>query len=150
MEKIYNVQISFAGKLFEDDVFEMEIKVKAVDEEQAFLFALHYAKKYFPSAIALPEFAIIVSETVEKKTVKNMVIEAVNECCFVNTDGEWCSTRTPEEFKRFLEKEGFEVVDCFSRPGTTAIAITTDGYRIAWNGHCRKLTREEQKRYETV
>lgn len=58
---------------------------------------------------------------------------------FVNTDGEWCMTRTPEQFKAFLESEfWFEVVECKATAGSTAIAVTADGYVIAWNGYCGK------------
>lgn len=56
---------------------------------------------------------------------------------FVDTDGRWCLTTNAEEFKAFLEDTfGFTVVDCRPADGSTAIAITIEGYRIAWNGHC--------------
>lgn len=75
-------------------------------------------------------------------TTKQKIIEAATRReygGFVNTDGEWCMTRNPEEFKAFLEDEfGFEVVECKEAPGSTAIATTSDGYEIAWNGHCAK------------
>lgn len=72
-------------------------------------------------------------------TTKQKIIEAANRGDFVNTDGNWCMTRTPEEFKTFLEKEfGFEVVECKSIAGCTAIAVTADGYVIGWNGYCVK------------
>lgn len=58
---------------------------------------------------------------------------------FVCTDGEWCSTRTPEEFKEFIEKQGFEVMECKRTKESTAIAITKDGYKFAWNGYCGKV-----------
>lgn len=69
------------------------------------------------------------------------MIEAANEKYggFVCTDGEWCSTRTPEEFRAFIESQGFDVVKCISTLFSTAIAITADGYRFAWNGFCTKL-----------
>lgn len=77
-------------------------------------------------------------------TTKQKIIEAATRReygGFVNTDGEWCMTRSPKEFKAFLEKEfGFEVVECKEMAGSTAIAVTSDGYEIAWNGHCVKRT----------
>lgn len=75
-------------------------------------------------------------------TTKQKIIEAATRReygGFVNTDGEWCMTRSPKEFKEFLEKEfGFEVVECKEMAGSTAVATTSDGYVIAWNGHCGK------------
>ena len=61
---------------------------------------------------------------------------------YVNTDGEWCSATTPEKFKKFLEGIGFEVISCKETKYSTAIAITADGYRIAYNGHVSKATRQ--------
>lgn len=62
---------------------------------------------------------------------------------FVNTDGKWNSCRTPREFKNFLEKEfGFTVVKCYSTEYSTAIAETSDGYEISYNGHCKKIDAE--------
>lgn len=82
----------------------------------------------------------------EVYTTKEKIIERANEnYCgtyggFVNTDGAWCITRTPEQFKEMLEYFfGFEVIDCKSKPGCTAIATTKCGLEIAWNGYCRKL-----------
>lgn len=73
-------------------------------------------------------------------TTKQSIIAASNRCSYggyVNTDGAWCQTRNAEEFKAFLVKElGFSVTDCRETAASTAVAITTDGYRIAWNGHC--------------
>ena len=75
-------------------------------------------------------------------TTRQKIIEAATRDQFghfVNTDGEWCMTRSPKEFKAFLEKEfGFEVVECKEMAGSTAVATTSDGYVIAWNGHCSK------------
>lgn len=75
-------------------------------------------------------------------TTRQKIIEAATRDQFghfVNTDGKWCMTRNPEEFKAFLEDEfGFEVVECKEAPGSTAIAVTADGYVIAWNGYCGK------------
>lgn len=75
-------------------------------------------------------------------TTKQKIIEAATRReygGFVNTDGKWCMIRNPEEFKAFLEDEfGFEVVECKEAPGSTAIAVTADGYVIAWNGYCGK------------
>lgn len=62
---------------------------------------------------------------------------------FVNTDGDWCSCITPKQFKKFLEKEfGFTVVKCYSTEHSTAIAETSDGYEISYNGHCKKIDAE--------
>lgn len=81
-------------------------------------------------------------------TTRERIVEAANRKPaygdapggFVNTDGDWCATRTPEEFKAFLENNfGFEVTDCRSTAGSAAVATTACGLRIAWNGYCRKL-----------
>ena len=59
---------------------------------------------------------------------------------FVNTDGAWCMTRTPAQFKAFLENAfGFEVTECKTEKNSTAVAITADGLQIAWNGYCKKI-----------
>lgn len=75
-------------------------------------------------------------------TTKQKIIEVATRTKlggFVNTDGKWCMTRTPEQFKAFLEKEfGFEVVECKETAVSTAVAVTSDGYEIAWNGYCVK------------
>lgn len=75
-------------------------------------------------------------------TLREKMIEAANlektGGGFVSTDGEWCMTRTPEEFKAFIEKQGFEVVSCLETRESTAIALTKDGYKFAWNGNCTK------------
>ena len=75
-------------------------------------------------------------------TTRQNIIEAATRDQmghFVNTDGKWCMTRNPGEFKAFLEDEfGFEVVECKATAGSTAIAVTADGYVIAWNGYCGK------------
>lgn len=74
-------------------------------------------------------------------TTKEQIINAASKPYgeFVNTDGKWCMTRTPEQFKAFLENTfGFEVVECKSTNNSTAVAITADGLSIAWNGYCRK------------
>lgn len=75
-------------------------------------------------------------------TTRQKIIEAATRTelgGFVNTDGKWCMTRNPEQFKAFLEKEfGFEIVECKATSGSTAIAVTADGYVIAWNGYCAK------------
>ena len=75
-------------------------------------------------------------------TTKQKIIEAATRReygGFVNTDGEWCMTRSPKEFKEFLEKKfDFEVVECKEMAGSTAVATTSDGYVIAWNGYCSK------------
>lgn len=73
-------------------------------------------------------------------TTKEKVTEAANRAHggFVNTDGDWCMTRTPSEFRGFLAKLGFEVTECKETAESTAIAITAEGYKIAWNGYCRR------------
>lgn len=80
-------------------------------------------------------------------TTKEKIIEAANRkspysgCTggFVNTDGEWCMTRTPEQFREFLERVfGFMVTECKATCGSTAIATTACGLQIAWNGFCCK------------
>lgn len=55
---------------------------------------------------------------------------------FVNTDGEWCTCTTPEKFKAYLERLGFKVVKCYATAYSTAIAETSDGYKLAYNGNC--------------
>ena len=80
-------------------------------------------------------------------TTRQKIVEAANRIGwgghrggFVNTDGDWCLTRTPQEFKAFLEQAfGFKVVACKATAESTAIAVTADGYKIAWNGYCRTL-----------
>lgn len=72
-------------------------------------------------------------------TTKETIIERASEDHggFVNTDGAWCMTRTPQQFKEMLEHFfGFEVIDCKATAYSTAIATTKCGLSIAWNGHC--------------
>ena len=78
----------------------------------------------------------------EVYTTKEKIIERANENYggFVNTNGAWCLTRTPEQFKEMLEHFfGFEVIECKSTDRSSAIATTKCGLQIAWNGHCIKL-----------
>lgn len=79
---------------------------------------------------------------------KEQIIEAANRFSktwgikggYVNTDGAWCSTRNPEQFKKFLEETyGFTVIRCTSTDHCTALAVTACGLEIAWNGYCRKI-----------
>lgn len=76
-------------------------------------------------------------------TTKETIIETANQSeigGFVNTDGDWCMTRTPEQFKEMLESYfGFEVIECKETAHSTAIATTKCGLLIAWNGHCRTI-----------
>ena len=81
-------------------------------------------------------------------TTKEQITEAANHKSiysdhpgsFVYTDGEWCMTRNPAEFKAFLERRfGFSVIECKSTKYSTAVATTACGLEIAWNGFCRKL-----------
>lgn len=73
-------------------------------------------------------------------TNKDKIIKAANrttEGGFVNTDGAWCMTRNPEEFKSMLEYFfGFNVIECIKTKYSTAVATTECGLKIAWNGHC--------------
>lgn len=76
-------------------------------------------------------------------TTKEKIIETANENSmtggFVNTDGAWCMTRNPKEFKEMLEYFfGFKVIECSETISSTAIAITECGLKIAWNGHVSK------------
>ena len=73
-------------------------------------------------------------------TKKEKIIEVANRDCggFVNTDGAWCMTRTPQEFAEMLEHFfGFQIESCVERNGCSALATTKDGYLIAWNGYCK-------------
>lgn len=76
-------------------------------------------------------------------TTKERIIETANQPeigGFVNTDGDWCMTRTPEQFKEMLESYfGFEVIECKATAHSKAIAKTKCGLQIAWNGHCRTI-----------
>ena len=76
-------------------------------------------------------------------TTKERIIEAANRTDFggfVNTDGDWCMTRNPEQFKEMLKFYfGFEVIECKATAHSTAIATTKCGLQIAWNGHCRTI-----------
>lgn len=75
-------------------------------------------------------------------TTKEKIINTASETHggFVNTDGEWSMTSTPEQFKAFLEKSfGFVVTKCKSSNTSTAVAFTADGLQIAWNGYCKKM-----------
>lgn len=72
-------------------------------------------------------------------TAKEEIIETAKQQHggFVNTDGDWCGTRTPKQFKEMLEKNfGFKVIECYETDYSTAIAITQEGIKIAWNGYC--------------
>lgn len=76
-------------------------------------------------------------------TTKEKIIEAASKAHggFANTDGAWCMTNTPEQFKEFLEKTfGFEVVECKVTAYCAAVATTACGLSIAWNGYCSRLT----------
>lgn len=55
---------------------------------------------------------------------------------FVNTDGNWILSNTPEKFRAYLENMGFNVINCYETRFSTAIAETIDGYVIAYNGNC--------------
>lgn len=73
-------------------------------------------------------------------TTKEKIIESAkrDHGGFVCTDGAWCMTRTPKEFKEMLEYFfGFQIEKCEEKEGCSALATTKDGYIIAWNGYCR-------------
>ena len=74
-------------------------------------------------------------------TTKEMIITTANEQHggFVNTDGEWSAANDPTKFRRMLEKLGFTVIECKETYNSTAVAITEDGYRIAYNGYCTRV-----------
>lgn len=73
-------------------------------------------------------------------TTKEKIIEASKETDiggFVKTYGDWYLAQSPEQFKQMLEHYfGFDVIQCYSTPYSTAIAITKCGLKIGWNGHC--------------
>lgn len=78
-------------------------------------------------------------------TTKEKIYEAANRKNYygvsggyVNTDGAWSLIRTPEQFKKFLEDEfGFDIIRCNQWKGSTAVALTSSGLEISWNGFCR-------------
>lgn len=75
-------------------------------------------------------------------TTKEKIIESAKRehGGFICTDGAWCMTRTPKEFKEMLEYFfGFQIESCVERNGCSALATTKDGYLIAWNGYCKKV-----------
>lgn len=74
-------------------------------------------------------------------TLRNEMIEIANVGGFICTDGEWCANRGVEEFKGFIERQGFEVESCVETATCSALAITKDGYQFAYNGLCRKLNK---------
>lgn len=86
-----------------------------------------------------------IEERVEKEktmTTKGKIINTASKehGGFVDTDGAWCMTSSPEQFKTFLENTfGFEVLECKSTNYSTAVAFTADGLQIAWNGYCKQL-----------
>lgn len=81
-------------------------------------------------------------------TSKEKIIEVANGNPiggFVNTDGVWCITRSPKEFKEMLEHFfGFTVISCVKTEHSTAIATTECGLQIAWNGYCRRINSREE------
>ena len=74
-------------------------------------------------------------------TTKEMVIATANERNggFVNTDGDWSMASNEDAFRKMLEKLGFTVIECKETYNSTAVAITEDGYRIAYNGYCKRV-----------
>ena len=81
-------------------------------------------------------------------TTKDQIIAAANRVNktygikgdYVDTDGAWCRTSNPAEFKQFLEETyGFVITKCAATDHCTALAVTDCGLEIAWNGFCRKF-----------
>lgn len=90
-------------------------------------------------------------------TMREKMIQAAETMCnntptgaFICPDGDWCATRTPEEFKAFIEQQGFEVLECERTKESTAVAITKDGYRFAWNGYCSKVEASKKRENHTL
>ena len=62
---------------------------------------------------------------------------------FVCTDGAWCCTSNPKEFKEMLEYFfDFEIIECKETKSCTALATTKCGLQIAWNGYVRIVNNE--------
>lgn len=60
---------------------------------------------------------------------------------FVNTDGDWCATRTPEEFKDYLLSiEPVPVRHYGSTQLCTAYVVFENGLKCTWNGCCAFVT----------
>lgn len=76
----------------------------------------------------------------KREEIRRAVYEASDQehGGFVNTDGEWCACTTPESFGAFIRSLGFSLESCVSEPGVTAIARTTGGIMICWNGYCKR------------
>ena len=53
---------------------------------------------------------------------------------YVDTDGEWCLTRSPEGLAALLSSLGFTVTKAYKTAYSTAIVETEEGIRAAWNG----------------
>ena len=66
---------------------------------------------------------------------------------FVSTDGDWCATRTPVEFKAYFEAivpENVYVVEFGSKSYSTAYVKLDNGIVCMWNGRCHdSLFREK-------
>jgi hypothetical protein len=58
---------------------------------------------------------------------------------YINTDGYWAGTRTPEELAALIEKIGFKVESAVSTATCTALITTAEGFEMSWNGYVRKL-----------
>lgn len=68
---------------------------------------------------------------------RQKIIETAKCGGFVDTDGNWCMTRNSAEFRAFLEKEfAFKIIICKPTETSTAIAQTSEGLIISWNGYC--------------
>lgn len=75
-----------------------------------------------------------------KDITKQEMMDAAAKNDFIyTTDGDWCSSTSPETFKRFIESKGFEVVDCRETKGSSARATTSDGFIFCYNGYCYTL-----------
>lgn len=60
---------------------------------------------------------------------------------FVNTDGEWCSCKSPESLAAYIASLGFAVTRAYKAPYSTAIVETREGVRVAYNGGCSMMER---------
>lgn len=79
----------------------------------------------------------------DKKTIIEAAkrVSPIFKCTgsFVSTDGVWCTCNTPAKLKAYIESLGFKVVKAYDEPFSAAIVETADGYKIAFNGHCKKM-----------
>ena len=56
---------------------------------------------------------------------------------YVNTDGDWCMTRTPEELRDYLTPiVPYSVVEIGKTNTCTAFVVFENGLKATWNGYC--------------